>query len=343
MAKTGSDSNPGTSDEPWLTIQKALDTLTAGQTALVGAGTYTQSLVMDRSGTAAEPITVKAAPGEQPVIHASGTTSNDYPVRITAGAAYFRLQGFVIENAPLDGTVNVWVSDGQKDQPQAAHDIEILGNEIRDGKGTGMLVSPRTERVHVVGNSVHGNGFGTEHQHQGIYVQGQNAVIAENIVYDQPNGFGIQVRGEDARRAANNVLVTQNTSVNNSLAGIVIESTASNVTVVNNISSFNGTYGIHGYYCCGTSLPDNIAHDNVLFGNADGPTYNTSGRSVVAFSDNLLGNPLFVDRENGDFHLQAGSAALNVALPGFSLRYDRQGVTRPKQAGPESGAYERQG
>ena len=135
------------------------------------------------------------------------------PVRITAGAAYFRLQGFVIENAPLDGTVNVYVSDGQQDQPQAAHDIEIRGNEIRNGKGTGLLVAPRTARVHLIGNKVHDNGFGTEHQHQGLYFQGQDGLISNNIVYDQPNGFGIQVRGEDTSINTNNVIVTQNTSV----------------------------------------------------------------------------------------------------------------------------------
>jgi chitinase len=39
VAKTGSDSNPGTESSPWLTIGHAAATATAGDTVYVGAGT----------------------------------------------------------------------------------------------------------------------------------------------------------------------------------------------------------------------------------------------------------------------------------------------------------------
>jgi hypothetical protein len=341
VATTGSDSNPGTITQPWRTIQKAFNTLTAGQLALVRGGTYTQSVVMTRAGTASAPITVRNFPGETAIIHPGGTGSMDYPVRITAGAAYFRLQGFVIENAPLDGTVNLYVSDGQQPQPQAAHDIEIRGNEIRDGMGTGLLVAPRTARVHLIGNSVHDNGVGTAHQHQGLYFQGQDGLIANNAVYDQPNGFGIQVRGEDTEIAANNVIVTQNTAVGNSLAGIVVENTASNIRVVNNISAFNGTYGIFGFYCCGPHLPGNVGYNNDLFGNASGSTRNSSG-IVIDFSlGNLSGDPRFVNRGAADFHLLSGSGAVDLGLSPFSMGFDRDDLGRPRGLAPDLGAHER--
>ncbi|MBN1484358.1 MAG: hypothetical protein JXA37_06510, partial [Chloroflexia bacterium] len=40
VAPTGSDSNPGTQDYPWQTIQKAADTLAAGDTVYIKAGIY---------------------------------------------------------------------------------------------------------------------------------------------------------------------------------------------------------------------------------------------------------------------------------------------------------------
>jgi hypothetical protein len=306
----------------------------------VRAGVYTQSVVMTRAGTWLAPITVKNYPGEQPVIHPGGNGSMDYPVRITAGAAFFRLQGFIIENAPLDTTVNVYISDGQQEQPQAAHDIEFRDNEVRNSVGSGLLVAPRTERVHLIGNSVHGNGTGTAHQHQGLYFQGQYGLIANNAVYDQPNGFGIQVRGEDTSIVANSIIITENTSVGNSLAGIVVENTASNVTIVNNVSAFNGTYGIHGYYCCGLILPGNVGFNNVLYGNGSGATRNTTGTIIDFSGGNMLTDPRFRDRAGADFRLNVGSAAVDTALLNFSPSFDRDELARPHGPASDVGAHE---
>jgi hypothetical protein len=341
VATTGSDSNPGTLASPWKTIQKAFNTLQPGERALVRGGTYTQSVVMQRAGTATAPITVERYPGERPVIHPGGSGSMDYPVRITAGAAWFRLRGFVIEGAPLDGVVNVYVSDGGQTQPAAAHDIELSGNEIRDGMGTGVYVAPNTSNVQVIGNAVHGNGIGTAHQHQGVYVLGQNALVANNRVYDQPHGFGIQVRGEDPAQPASNVVVASNTTVANALAGIVVENTARNITIVNNVSAFNGTRGIYGYYCCGTILAGNVAYNNLLFGNGSGSTGNSSGIVIDFSSGNLGGDPHFANRSAGDFHLESGSAAIDRALLGWSPWTDSDGKARPQGPAPDVGAYER--
>ena len=210
---------------------------------------------MKRAGTASAPITVRAYPGEHPVIHPGGearwTTrcaSPPAPPGSGCPASSSRRRRWIT-------TVNVYISDGQKAQPYAAHDIEFSSNEVRNGKGTGLLVAPRTNNVQLIGNLVHDNGLGTQHQHQGLYFQGQNGLISNDVVYNQPHGFGIQVRGEDTDIYANNIIVVGNTSVGNQLAGFVVENTAGNVKLINNISAFNGTYGIHAYYCCGSTAP----------------------------------------------------------------------------------------
>jgi pectate lyase-like protein len=54
---SASDSNPGTSAQPWKTINKANSTLAAGDTVFIKAGTYTTYISPSRSGTATARIT----------------------------------------------------------------------------------------------------------------------------------------------------------------------------------------------------------------------------------------------------------------------------------------------
>jgi hypothetical protein len=63
VSPSGSDSASGSSGAPWRTIQKAADTLLAGQTAIVSAGNYGERVSITRSGTLASPITLQVASG----------------------------------------------------------------------------------------------------------------------------------------------------------------------------------------------------------------------------------------------------------------------------------------
>ena len=58
-AATGSNSNPGSSDYPFLTIQKAADVMVAGDVCIIHAGTYREEVT-----PAADSVTFKSAPGE---------------------------------------------------------------------------------------------------------------------------------------------------------------------------------------------------------------------------------------------------------------------------------------
>ena len=58
VAITGDDSNPGTFFEPFATIQKAADVMSAGDTCYIRKGTYHEHVAMAaQNGTAANPIT----------------------------------------------------------------------------------------------------------------------------------------------------------------------------------------------------------------------------------------------------------------------------------------------
>src|SRR5262245_30119368 len=66
VAKTGSDSNPCSSVAPCLTIDKGIAAATLpGDTVVIRAGTYVESISNWNSGAPGKPITVKAAPGDE--------------------------------------------------------------------------------------------------------------------------------------------------------------------------------------------------------------------------------------------------------------------------------------
>jgi hypothetical protein len=61
VSTLGSDSNPGSSSQPWRTIQKAADFMVAGDTVNVIAGDYSsQAVNVTKSGSSGSPITFQA-------------------------------------------------------------------------------------------------------------------------------------------------------------------------------------------------------------------------------------------------------------------------------------------
>jgi hypothetical protein len=78
VAPTGNDANPGSLAYPWRTIQKAADTLVAGDTVYIRAGVYSERVVPQNSGSAGQPITYAAYPGEMTTIDGTGVIVPDY-------------------------------------------------------------------------------------------------------------------------------------------------------------------------------------------------------------------------------------------------------------------------
>jgi hypothetical protein len=91
-----SDDNPGTEDLPWLTIQKAANSVWAGDTVVVKSGTYPERIQFS-NGT-------RGAPGQLITFTAEPRRSTTMWGFYTKYAHYLRIEGFNITTDPsLDG------------------------------------------------------------------------------------------------------------------------------------------------------------------------------------------------------------------------------------------------
>lgn len=111
VATNGNDSNVGNESQPWLTPQKAADTMTAGDTVYVKSGSYTDQLVITTSGTAGNLITYSAYPGHEnlTIFEAlgSGYSWDDPPwvegAPVEIYASYINFSGFRVQNSNMVG------------------------------------------------------------------------------------------------------------------------------------------------------------------------------------------------------------------------------------------------
>ena len=289
VAPDGLDSNPGTLEAPWRTVQRAVNALTAGQIAYVRAGTYSENLLMTRSGTLAAPITISNFPGEQPVLHpGGGANCND--VLQLYDVSYVRVQGFTIEGANgCDNNTNVYVAGNSRH-------IEISGNEIRNGHDHGLYSDPGTLDVQVLANRVHDNGtIGSGNKDHALYMEGGPHLLANNLIYDHPYGHAVQIYP-----SAKGTIITNNTIVNTSYtsgyraAGVIVGGdglgrTANFIVTVNNIVAWNDR-GLYGYYERGEDGPQgigNVGVDNLVFANAYGDLVNDRP-NIISFLGNVV-------------------------------------------------------
>lgn len=326
ISPTGSDSNSGSEAAPWQTIQKALNTLNPGQKALVRAGTYTQDLVMTRAGTSANPITISAYPGETPILHAASTSGDTYPMQFGSGAAYVRLSGFILENAIGTSSANIYFYGN-------ANHIEVSGNIIRNSQDQGIYTENTTSYIHIISNKIYNNGLNHQagqHQSHGIYIEGSYDLIANNLIYDHPFGFGIQVYPQNT-----NTVIVNNTIANNAHSGIVL-GTVSSIVIRNNIITNNSSWGIERAGTVSSSFLDH----NLFYANSGGNQEGGSISGLDSSGGNLTVDPLYINYASRDLRLQNTSPGINAGLSAWSMSADYPGVTRPQESAPDIGAYE---
>jgi hypothetical protein len=99
VSPTGSDTNTGqTTAAPFKTFKQALTVAVPGDTIFARGGTYSEKIVISKSGTPGRPITLKNVPGETPVLDGTGLSADyDGMINLT-NKNYIIIDGFEIRN-----------------------------------------------------------------------------------------------------------------------------------------------------------------------------------------------------------------------------------------------------
>ncbi|MCG2769512.1 MAG: right-handed parallel beta-helix repeat-containing protein [Anaerolineae bacterium] len=94
VATDGNDSDPGTLSQPWRTVQHAVETVTAGDTIIIRAGAYDESVNFSVSGQEGAPIVLTAYQDELVTID-----GGQYPALVDKNSTqYWTVEGFALDS-----------------------------------------------------------------------------------------------------------------------------------------------------------------------------------------------------------------------------------------------------
>lgn len=340
VAPNGSDSNPGTQDEPFRTIGRAAQIVTPGTTVHVAPGIYSGSFKTLVHGTAEARIifesTEKWGAKIVPPLNSGSATA-----WFNRGN-YVDIIGFEIDGTQYQGGTK-WLSGiyngGSYDSLRNNH-VHHIANDVpcesTGGAGIGIDSYYRGTRSEVTGNNVHDIGpDGCRFLH-GIYISTQ-AVVKNNIVY-RVSGTGLQLW-----RDASNVLVAGNT-VSGAHTGIVVgggdyyhTKGPNDRTQVHNNIVFDNRYGIQEL---GETGPDNSYRNNLVFGNSGGDWKLADGKRHTGTVSAAPGFASYSRDGTPDFRLLPGSPAIGKALPASHSPGERDFSGKPRRVPPDIGAIE---
>lgn len=148
VAPGGSDANPGTESQPWLTIQHAAETVVAGDTVYIKAGTYREHIELQNSGSPGHYIVYTAYPGDVITIDGGGFDLPDWESGLftVEDVSYIRISGLRIINAgPNDNNAGIYVDN--------THHIIIENNTTYNTTSSGIGVW-NSHNILIDGNEV---------------------------------------------------------------------------------------------------------------------------------------------------------------------------------------------
>ncbi len=344
----GSDFNPGSQIQPWKTIQKAANTVHAGDSITVLAGTYNERVKVSHSGSQGSPIAFQA----QGLVSLQG---------FTVKADFITIKGFQITDTPnADGDgVGIFVQGSSCDLENnyiffATRGGILLYADPGNYAGTSNCIV-RNNRLYR--NSQYGiQVLGTDHliegneiwdtiqyhpkwidppkwvDADGIRFFGSGHIFRRNFIHDislsdplnvNPHIDAFQTWDELGKPAGSNILFEGNTvNLDAGSTGFQLEGGTNNLLIMNNIiSTFSG---VNAYKNGNPPLttPSNIYVVNNLFiGNL---AYNTNaypaGVSLYDTSNAVVKNNILTEQKGQAIYIDNSLADVD-----YNLAYNSDG------------------
>ena len=361
VAKDGNNNNPGTISSPFATMNRGVSALEAGDTLYIREGTYAESLTGGGTFPSGEswsnPVTIRSYPGETVTMR----PGSGYRVLQFIGTQYVIIDGLIIDATGCTNGVEITWATGYS----AGHHIRIQNSEITNAIRQGFLVvdpNLNTGYNEFINLSIHDHGS-SDFDH-GIYIHNDHNLIEGCKIYRNA-GWGVQIYlyeegipgGPDFNTVRNNMIYDnarlgdrgfgiglysgENIAYNNLIwgnsgGGVDIGYNALNAKLYNNVLYGNGHVTIANGDGGSTGA---IIRNNIIYQNS-GPAISDSGSGTIADHNLIDIDPMFVDAQAHDFHLLAGSPAIDSGVAVPEVTTDLDGVSRPQGSGYDVGAYE---
>jgi len=355
VSPNGSDASSGTIQAPWKHLQKAFDTLSAGQVVCLRAGSYEPAgayntpsyrQTLSRAGEPGNAIVIQNYPGETAVVLGLVVARGNYVkflgTRSSGGLIFQGPLGPDASGVKGKGSSQVWIDK--------CHDVVLDHVEIRNNDYHAGLYVSDASNVQVRGCYVHDNGrFDVEtdalgehpvNVDQGIYwaaSSGTNRIA--NCLLERNRSANLQLFAGSGRITG--LTIVQNTIVKSMNSGVIIGKGAYGNLFTNNIVAMNSQGTNNRQIRLADDASSNIIDTNVVWGGT--PSSDEVNRWTLRGSDNVarnlfVGDPLFVDFSRGDYHLRPGSPAIGVVRSVDRESADIDDMRRPARA--SLGAYE---
>lgn len=340
VSPNGSDSAPGSKEQPFRTLARAAVAATQPSTTIfVAPGQYAGGIKTTANGSATGRIywvsTKKWAAKIVPPANSTNDTAWDNR------GHYVSIIGFEV-SGKKPGSGTLWrygIYTGGSYSVIEGNHVHHLATTIPCTSGGGSAIGVDSYywgiKGDVIGNRVHDVGPAGCRYVQGIYMSTSGSV-KNNVV------FRIAQAAIHLWHDAKDLQIVNNT-VSSSVFGIIVgggdfyhdSSGANNVHVHNNIV-YDNTYGISEQGTTGTS---NTYRNNLVFQN---DSYDWSLRNNLQHYDTVSEDPLFVayPAAKPDFHLTGSSPAIGRGLATYAPPTDFDGKPRNADTGYDIGAYQ---
>ncbi len=255
VAKNGSDNNPGTEAQPWLTINHAAQILNPGDTVYVKSGIYNEIVNPITNGTPGNPITFAAYPGQSPIIDATGLTT--YPCGIFGiyQLSYINLDGFEMRNSA--DWAGIYIYSG------TCSNISLKNLTIHDCASSGILIvsdwdsnpSNKINNIIIDGCEIYNTNIGGGQE--GISLMAVNNFEIKNCSVHDIQGhqnYSNDKEGIDCKVGCTNGAI-HNNEVYHAEVGLYLDA---NSIAETNISLYNNK--IHDCYSNGIALGSEGTH-----------------------------------------------------------------------------------